>query len=163
MKRLIIDNQKGFSLIEAMIAMVILSVGLLAVGLMQIGAMKANTNAISRTDGVAMAQSVLDTLRTLPVDDPLLSGSGDLGAGMPAGNNLPTDDEIDDADHSGDEIFMSNRVFGVNGQKYTIFWNVIENSPVADTRTVRVFVYWNDQKFGLNRTIMTSVVGGLYL
>ena len=163
MGNLTIYNQKGFSLIEAMIAMVILSIGLLAVGLMQIGAMKGNSNAISRTDGVAMAQSVMDILRTLPVEDPLLSGGSNLGAGMPAGNNLPTAAEIATADHPGDEIFASNPIPSINGQNYTIFWNVAENSPIADTRTVRVFVYWNDQKFGLNRAIMTSVVGGLYL
>ena len=60
---------------------------------MQIGAMRANTNALGRTDGVAIAQSVLDTLRALPLDDPLLldgggahNGTAGLNDGAPADN-----------------------------------------------------------------------------
>jgi type IV pilus assembly protein PilV len=158
-------NQQGFSLIEAMIAMVILSVGLMAVGLMQIGAMKGNTNALSRGDGVAMAQSVMDTLRSLPMDDDLLKDDEptpivDLDLGV---DTNYADLDPDAATHSGSELFGSDEITGVNNQTYTIFWNVDDDSPIAETKTVRVFVYWNDQKFGLNRAIMTSVVGGLYL
>ena len=157
MKNRFLKNQQGFSLIEAMIAMVILSVGLLAVGLMQISAIKGNTNALSRTDGVAMAQSVMDRLRGLPIDDALLSdvdpASTNLDDGRAAGG--APDDTL--AGHS------EGLVTGPNGQNYTVFWNVDEDTPVANAKTVRVFVYWTDQKFGLNRTIMTSVIGGLYL
>jgi len=153
MKTLPIQNQQGFSLIEAMIAMVILSVGLLAVALMQIGAMKGNTNALSRTDGVAMAQSVMDTLRTLPLNDLLLVDNGsaiddgrDVGAGFAAAA----------ADHD------NGVVAGASGQSYNVFWNVADNDD-TNTKTVRLFVYWTDQKFGLNRVIVTSALGGLYL
>lgn len=153
MKNLSLKNQQGFSLIEAMIAMVILSIGLLAVGLMQIGAMKGNTNALSRSDGVAMAQSQMDTLRSLPLNDPLLNDNGgalddgrDVGAGF--------DDAL--ADQS------LGVVFGMNGQNYTIFWNVNDDAATG-TKTVRLFTYWTDQQFGLNRVVVTSVLGGLYL
>jgi prepilin-type N-terminal cleavage/methylation domain-containing protein len=50
-------NQRGFSLIEALIAMVLLSVDLL-----RIGGIKTNTNAAGRTSGVAVARSVMDDL-----------------------------------------------------------------------------------------------------
>ena len=155
MKKTLIKNQRGFSLVEAMIAMVILSVGLLAVGLMQIGAMKGNTNALSRSDGVAMAQSQLDILRSLPLNDAQLVDTGSaLDAGSAVGNANPNDAL---ADHT------NGVVAGSNGQQYTIFWNVVDNTPVPGTKTVRVYTYWTDQKFGLNRVIFTSVLGGLYL
>jgi len=160
MKKYLIKNQKGFSLIEALVAMVILTVGLLAVGLMQIGAMKGNSNAIGRSDGAAIAQSAMDTLRTLPLNPPVathpLSGGADLDAGA-------TNPDGAGAGHFGSEIFASDTVVGANGQTYTIFWNVRDDIPVTSAKTVRVFVYWTDPKFGQNRAIMTSVLGGLYL
>jgi len=168
MKILSIQNQQGFSLIEAMIAMVILSVGLMAVGLMQIGAMKGNTNALGRSDGVAMAQSVMDTLRCLPLDDDALTdvdaANVNLDDGRSVGNNAPV---AANAGHQSGELLptdaITGTVTGANGQQYTIFWNVDEDTPVVGARTIRLFTYWNDQKFGRNRAIITSVLGGMYL
>ena len=99
-------NQRGFSLIEAIVAMAILTVGLLAVGLMQISAMKGNTNALSRGDGVAVAQSVMDMLRSLPLDHNLLADEDppvadlDLGAAANYAGLAPGS-----ATHSGAELF----------------------------------------------------------
>jgi|LGVF01.2.fsa_nt_gb type IV pilus modification protein PilV len=161
MRKLSIQNQQGFSLVEALIAMVILSIGLLAVALMQVGAMKGNTNALSRSNGLSMAQSVMDTLRTLPFDSSLLTDNGSaLDDGRDAGAGF--DDTV--ADQTNGEVT------GSNGQNYTIFWNIVDNDlngdaiiDEKDLKTIRLFVYWNDQKFGLNRVIVTSVFGGLYL
>ena len=157
-----LSNQKGFSLIEALIAMLILSVGLLAVAMLQVSAMKANTNALSRTDGVSVAQSVLDTLRTLPMSDARLSDgddTDDLYTGMAtSGTNFTPDN----ADHSGSELYGSDSITGPTGQTYTIFWNVADNDD-TNSKTVRLFVYWTDQKLGLDHTIVTTVLGGLYL
>jgi hypothetical protein len=50
-------NQRGFSLIEALITMVLLIVGLLVAR-----RIKANANAAGRTSGVAVARSVMDDL-----------------------------------------------------------------------------------------------------
>ena len=141
-------NQQGFSLIEALIALVVISVGLLALGAMQIGAMKANTVAQSRTVAVSMAQSQLDFLRTLSFDSDLLKdrdSSNTLDAGY--GNGDTPDAVITDAT-------------GPNGQTFQVFWNVIEDTPVVDTRTIRLFVTWEDQKFGPSKVILTSVLGG---
>lgn len=164
MGKLLNKNQRGFSLIEALVAMVILTIGLLAVGLMQIGAMKGNTNALGRSDGVAMAQSVMDTLRCLPLDDVRLSDSDDstinLDDGMAVGGNAPV---AANAGHEGDELFATNPILGANGQTYNVFWNVDEDTPVTGAKTIRLFVYWTDQKFGLNKVVVTSILGGFFL
>nr|WP_320049081.1 prepilin-type N-terminal cleavage/methylation domain-containing protein [uncultured Desulfuromonas sp.] len=141
-------NNHGFSLIEALIAIVVISVGLLALGTMQIGAMKANTLAQSRTIAVSLAQSQLDFLRTLPFDNALLEDSDDsntLDAGFENGNT--PDNSISD-------------VSGPNGEIFQIFWNIQEETPVSDTRTIRLYVTWEDQKFGPSKVILTSVLGG---
>lgn len=162
MKIIKIDN-KGFSLIEALVALVVLAIGLLAVGLMQIGAMKANTNALGRTDGVAVAQSALDRLRALPLDDADLQDGGGTNDGI-AG--LDDGEDGSGTNPDSDELTIT----GPNGRDYEVFWNVVVNDDDNDgiledteSRTVRVFVYWEDQKFGLNRTITTTTLGGFYL
>jgi len=157
----IIKNQKGFSLIEVFTAMFILSVGLLAVGMMQIGAIKANTNAISRTDGVAMAQTVMETLRSLPLSSSLLT---DTGAALDAGKSVNGNDPIPaNAGHKASELYPTTTVEGSNGKIYTIFWNVEKDTPTKRARTLRLFVYWANQNSGLNKVIMTTTLGGLYL
>lgn len=159
MKTSIVQNQQGFSLIETIIAMAILSIGLLAVGLMQIGAMKGNANALGRSGGVAVAQSRLDSLRCLPLDDPELTdvdiANDNLDDGIALEGNGPTPEN---AGHTA-----ANPVIDMNGQSYTVFWNIDDDTPAEGAKTVRLFVYWNDQKFGLNRVITTSVLGGVYL
>nr|WP_320114796.1 prepilin-type N-terminal cleavage/methylation domain-containing protein [uncultured Desulfuromonas sp.] len=156
-------NQDGFSLIEALIALAILTIGLLAIALLQMTAIKGNTNALARTDGVAIAQSTLDTLRCLPLNDNrLTAGAGNLNSGQAAwAFNLAA------ADHTGGELYPADTIIGPSGQSYTIFWNIIDNNLDADvaieTKTIRVFVYWTDPRFGLNKTIATTTLGGLYL
>ena len=149
-------NQKGFSLVETLIAIVVLSVGLLAVSLLQIGAMKGNSNAIGRTMGVSLAQSYMDDLKSRSLDDPLLVDSGDNGDnlddGQASGSSAPAPAS---ADHSAGQITADD------GRVYTVFWNVTDDVPVSGSKAVRVFVYWNDQRFGLSRVIVTSVLGGV--
>lgn len=166
-------NQRGFSLLEALFAMAVLGIGFLGVGLMQIGGIKANTNATGRTLGVGLAQSVMDDLRSRPVnfvpgfeddssaDDPLDDEDGDgmlgLDDGMaaPGGNPNPLA-----ADQS---MGLNGQVIASDGRNYTVFWNVADNEPVTGAKTLKLFVYWNDQRFGLNRVVMTTVLGGFYL
>lgn len=156
MKIELLKNRQGFSLIEVIVAMAILTFGLLAVGLMQIGAMKGNVNATGRSSGVSVAQSVMDDLRSLPLDHALLQdvNVGALDRGAAAGGTPPDPAQ---ADHNPGAITAPS------GQVFTVFWNVADDTPLDSAKTVRVFVYWNDPHFGLNRAIMTSVVGGLYL
>jgi type IV pilus assembly protein PilV len=158
MMSLPMGNQRGFSLIEALIAMVLLSVGLLAAGLLQIGGIKANANAASRTSGVAVAQSILDDLRSRSLDDPLLVDTGDNGNGLDDGKATAGGNPVpNDADQSAGQITTSD------GRTYTVFWNVADGFPMTTTKTLRLFVYWTDPKFGRNKVVTTTVLGGYYL
>ncbi len=157
-----IRDTRGFSLVEAIIAMFVVSVGVLAVGLLQISATKGNTTALNRGDGVAVAQTVMDLLRTLPLDDALLTDDLTNGVGQ-LDDGVGTPPNPAGADHSGTEIFATNPLVSENGGSFTVFWNIAEDVPLTNARTVRVHVYWTDSQAGQHRTVMTSVVGGLYL
>ncbi|MBU2539089.1 MAG: prepilin-type N-terminal cleavage/methylation domain-containing protein [Proteobacteria bacterium] len=65
-------NEKGFTLIEAMVAMVVLAIGILGVVIMQTRAVSANASAFSRTSGTGVGISVLETLQQMPFNDPNL-------------------------------------------------------------------------------------------
>lgn len=136
--------------------MVILAVGLLAVAILQVSSMKANTNALSRTDGVAIAQSILDELRALPLDNDLLIDTDDDALG-----GLNDGEAVDGIPHPENADQSNALITGTTGQSYTAFWNIAED-PATESKTIRLFVYWTDQQFGLDHTIVTTTLGGLY-
>jgi len=71
------EREKGFTLLEVIIAMAILSVGLLAIGYMQITAIDTNSTANRITEGTTLAQDKLEELIThrMNHDDLKVSGN----------------------------------------------------------------------------------------
>ncbi len=73
-------NESGFSLIEVLISLTILSVGLLAVGGMQITSIKGNFSSGNVTHATVLAQSKLEELKRVSYSDSnLMSGQHDEG------------------------------------------------------------------------------------
>ncbi len=98
--RLLSSKRAGFSLIEVMVAMVILTIGLFAVINLQVIAVRGNTFARARTDAQKIAQGVSNEIRTRAlgwVNSPLGSTTWDslftdmLLTAAPSnnGSNLP--------------------------------------------------------------------------
>ena len=56
----------GFTLIEVLIAMLVIVVGLLGVATMQIASFQANQGAYARSQAVYLAQDILDRIRSNP-------------------------------------------------------------------------------------------------
>lgn len=74
-------NEGGFSLIEVLISLTILSVGLLAVAGMQITSIKGNFSSGNVTNATVLAQSKLEDLKNLSyTDSNLTSGQHSEGA-----------------------------------------------------------------------------------
>jgi type IV pilus assembly protein PilV len=59
-------NEKGFTLVEAMIALVILAVGLLSVAAMQLTAIRGNAFASGLTEATSVSQRAVETLLAVP-------------------------------------------------------------------------------------------------
>lgn len=111
----------GFTLVEVMISICVLSIGLLAVASMQTTATQGNSHGGHVTTASAYAQGKIEALTAMEYDDTdLQDTNGDLAAGL--------NDIDDDSDHVQTE------------GPYTIYWNVSEDDPIDNTKTIRVIV-----------------------
>lgn len=116
----------GFTLIEILVSIIILSVGILAVSQMTIMGMRVTTVTNQRMYGRTVMAQVFEDLNNLPSNAPELQdpdGPGDL-----------------DDDSLGDH---SKTIKDPTGQRsYNVVWNVANNTPEPAFKTVRIHVLW---------------------
>ena len=126
-------NERGFSIIEVMIAISILSIGILALASMQVAAMRGNSFAGSVTEGSTWALDQIEKLMNLPWDDASLQDADLDGA---AG--------LENIEFDNDTGTQADADFRITRGRYSIHWNVANNVVTANTRTVNVIVTWSD-------------------
>lgn len=119
---------KGFSLIEILIAVIILSVGILAVSQMTIMGLRVNTVVNQRMYARVAMSRVFEDLNNLPPDDPL----------------------VDDWDHNPNDLDVTDSLADFSQviadstarYSYQARWNVADNTPEADLKTIRIHILW---------------------
>jgi len=115
-------REKGFTLVEVLIAITIFAYGILAVAGMQIASMKGNTSARDLTEASTVGSDQLEKLM------------------------LSAYDSISDGSRTKD-------IYGIT-------WNVQDNTPQPDTKTVIVNVSWTER--GTQRRVsMCNVIAKL--
>jgi type IV pilus modification protein PilV len=110
----------GFTLLEVMIALVILSVGLLGLAALQLVAIKGNAFSSEMTYATMLAQQHAEILKSRAFTD------SDLTAG----------------DHSA--------IGNSKGVHYTVAWNVTDNAPDTDMKTIHLTVQWQSLRQGVS-------------
>lgn len=131
-------TQCGFTLIEVLIAITLLAVGILAAASMQITSIGGNDLAIRVTEATTWGEDKIEELMGKPYDDSdLQDDNGDGVAGLDF-----TDAAGQPADGSEVHQFY---VGAVATAGYTVFWNVADDYPVADCKTIRVIVRRSDK------------------
>jgi type IV pilus assembly protein PilV len=68
-----VRGRKGFSLIEILVAMVLLAVGILAIAGMQVASVRGNFSSNNISQAVSVAQDRLEILKNLDIGDAALS------------------------------------------------------------------------------------------
>jgi type IV pilus assembly protein PilV len=118
LRRLLVKRSEGFTLLEVMIALVILAVGLLGLAALQLVAVKSNAFSSEMTYATMVAQQQAEVLKNLPYDDGYLT--------------------------SGSHTAMGSS----KGVQYTITWNVTDNVPTTDMKSVNLIVQWQSLRQG---------------
>ena len=86
-------TDQGFTLVEALVALVVLSVGLLGIAGLQLIGLKANKGSATRTQAVYLAYDIIDRMRANPGDAITLKYNIALTA-TPAGGTVAGDDLV---------------------------------------------------------------------
>jgi len=130
------SDQKGFSLLEILIAISILAVGLLALAQMQITSIQGNAFSSRTTDATTFAQDALEQLMALDYTD------ADLTDGWhPPGSQAQV---------------SATQQAQPGGVTYTLSWDVTENSPIDDVKTIDMTVTWSEG--GRQRTLSMQFI-----
>jgi type IV pilus assembly protein PilV len=116
----VISKNEGFTLLEVMIALVILSVGLLGLAALQLVAVKSNSFSSEMTYATMIAQQQIESLKSLPFTD------GNL---TPGSHTPPTPPNS-------------------KGVQYIITWTVTDNAPATNMKTIALTVTWQSLRQG---------------
>ena len=123
-------KERGFTLIEVLIAVAIFSIGILGVGTMQLRSTSGNTNARIGTEASVWAQDRVETLMLLPYTDADLIRN----PGNPAAHE-------------------------VTEGGYTINWIVYETSPTVSDVTPAGYPLWGVTPTNNTKIIHVTVTG----
>lgn len=138
------QTQRGFTLLEVLVALVVLSIGLLGIGKLVMVSSRGNDSAYMRSQATALAYSILDAMRAN--HDQAIAGAYDVATGSYDGaascitttcdgSQLAVSDlqnwktTLGQQLPSGDGSIATNAVVGADGQIRT---------------TATITVQWND-------------------
>jgi prepilin-type N-terminal cleavage/methylation domain-containing protein len=137
-RRFVQDHQRegGFTLIEVLIAIVILTFGLLAVGSMQVSAIRGNFMGGNTSTALSLASEKMEELLNLDFNHADLNDSV-------TGNNGALS-SIASVDHQ--QNLSEEGVVGANAF-YRRIWNIADAPTAAtNTKNVMVIVTWENNR-----------------
>jgi type IV pilus modification protein PilV len=144
-------RKEGFSLIEVLVALVILAVGLLGLALFQTTAIKGNAIASKWTVATELAQDRLERFRHVGWDNIVSSAAGGFTTGPPP---QPTYANLPGA--AGDNTI-------VRGTQYYRIWYVTSNATNS-LKTITVWCCWSDDAARWHNIMLVtqrSNIGGI--
>jgi len=123
------EGEEGFTLVEALIAIVVLVFGLVAITNLMIVAASSNSAGNQATAATALASEQLERLKAIPFTDPQLTAGGNLNSNSPG--YFRDSDPASGADY---DPRMSVDGVGV----FRVRWEIVQIGGDAQTRFIRV-------------------------
>ena len=133
-------RQQGFTIIEVLIAITLLAVGILAAGSMQISALGGNNLAIRVTEASILAGDRMEALMAQAYGDIEDNNNNGIG-GLNCTDGLPPNCTADGSEAR---------------DGFNIYWNVVDNFPLPDAKTIRVIVVRSDK--GVLKTMSVDFI-----
>ena len=133
-------NENGFTLIEALVAMVVLTIGILSIYSMQVVSIDSNSKSSHVTIASNSAAELVERIISTPHDD-LIDSDGD---GTNQDNGAPFGLDDDGGNFGLDDLTLATADGQATSGDYSVFWNVAEDYPVIGVKTVRVYVQDNN-------------------
>lgn len=130
-------REQGFTLLEVLIAMVILGIGILSIGLAQISSVKVASKSRSLSQAMYLAQEQLDLFMTMPEADPIFA-TPVADDPDPVG---PIDVNASDSDNT----------------TFTRSWTIEPNTPAVGLTRITVTVRW-DTASGITHDIELQAI-----
>jgi prepilin-type N-terminal cleavage/methylation domain-containing protein len=139
-----INNKRGFTVVELLVAVVVMSIAFAGLATMEVACINGTSIANNVTTGITLAQDKMEELKSLHLDDPELddnnpSNNADLRAGV---EDYTVEGAVSTADdgHRDEDIDAD----GNPGGMYTRSWNIAEDTPIDGEKTIVVIVTWKD-------------------
>lgn len=101
MKIIAINNNRGFTLIEAMVSLFVVSIGLLAITRMQVTSINGNTKAVNSINAVLESSSTIEQMLSISFQKPELAPTG---IGTTVDSNLPQADSRFSTNYSVNQV-----------------------------------------------------------
>ena len=133
-------NNRGFTLIETLVAMAIFSIGIVALYSMRVGSVTSNSKSARITGATSWGEDQVEQFVGMDYATVVaFDNDGDGGGTSKDKSKDGVDDTgkgfgLDDVDAAADGTSTSSD--GV----YTIFWNVAVDVPMPNTATIRVLI-----------------------
>lgn len=130
-------SQAGVTMIEVLIAVLVLAIGLLGMAAMQMQAVKLNHSAYLRTQASVLAYDISDRIRAN--DDLAIAGRYDraLDAAIPTATDLPSQDIAQWVDNIRTTLPSGNGSIVRNGRVFTI---TVQFNDSRGSEAVQAFV-----------------------
>jgi prepilin-type N-terminal cleavage/methylation domain-containing protein len=122
-------TSKGFTLIEILVAVIILAVGILTVSQMTVMGMKTSVLIDQQMESRSLLARGMEVIRLLDITDPLLV------------ETAPDSTLLDDTllAYRADSTNVVGQTIGPT--IFNVYWNVTDSIPQSGTKTIRMLVY----------------------
>jgi len=142
-------TQKGFSLIEALVAFLLLSVGMLGIASLQTMSLKSGHTAALRTVAVMKADEILESIRSNPTAlSSYAAGTADMGTDNGCSETTVAAVDCTPEELARDELSRwKNSLFEALPENAATTASVVVTAPVAPSTmtTIVVTINWSER------------------